>query len=777
MHLLIVESPAKAKTINKFLGKDFKVISSFGHIRALPSENGAVDTDNDFAFTYKVLDKSKKHVSEIRKQIKEADSLYLATDPDREGEAISWHIYELLREKKDIKADFPVYRVTFHEITKSAIQQAVKHPEQINMDLVKAQQARQALDYLVGFTLSPVLWRKLPGSRSAGRVQSVALKVICEREDERDKFKSEEYWSITATCLSGVKKEFSAGLYALDDKKIGKMDIKNGEQAQEITARFQDRDFRINKVEKKQTQRRPSPPFTTSTMLQDASRKLGFSAKKTAMVAQKLYEGIEVEGQTQGLITYMRTDSIAISKEALEATREFIGKTYGDKYLPGKARHYANKTKNAQEAHEAIRPTNVELTPERIKSSLDSDQFKLYSLIWKRLMASQMENALIDTVTAFILSDDNKIELKATGSCVAFPGFLEVYNIDEDDDSKMLPALNEGDNIDIKEVLPKQHFTQPPARYNEASLVKKMEELGIGRPSTYPTIISILQDRKYVRLEKKQFIPENRGRLVTAFLEKFFTKYVEYDFTASLENELDEISNSKMDFKQVLRNFWKDFKHQIDETMKISPPDICKEIEKALDHLIFQGQDRKCGKCPDGMMQLRFSRFGPFLACTNYPECDHTAKIEQEDPDGNPDQSDSEETPEGEESKKDKAPAMEFPQMLGTDEATGREVSLRKGPYGIYVQLDSDDKKLVKRAGIPKGQAISKVDLKFALGLLALPRSLGTHPETGEEIKAGLGRYGPYIQYQKKFTSIKERDPLTITLEEALELLPKKEKE
>ena len=752
MKLLIVESPAKAKTINKFLGKDFKVISSYGHIRGLPSKEGAVNPENDFEMRYQLQSKSSKHVKEIVEQAKKCDELYLATDPDREGEAISWHILEALKEKKVLAKINTIRRVVFHEITKTAILNAIENYRDLDMNLVHAQQARQALDYLVGFTLSPVLWRKLPGSKSAGRVQSVALRVICERECEIEKFKAEEYWSIAADCVNDQKDKFAANLIKYDQKKLEKLSIQNEQQATDIVTQLKQEEFYVASVDKKQTTRRPYAPFTTSTLLQDASNKLGFSAKRTASIAQKLYEGISVGGNTVGLITYMRTDSTSINKDFQIQATDFIKNTYGNEFAPSSLRIFKTKTKNAQEAHEAIRPTHMDYPPEKIKNDLDADQYKLYSLIWKRFVASQMADAKINSVAVNINSQNDSHTFKANGSSIAFKGFLEVYQATKEDEN-ILPDLNQGEQIAIDQLLPKQHFTQPPARYSEASLVKKMEELGIGRPSTYPAIISVLQEREYVKLEKKRFIAEIRGRVVNAFLSSFFAKYVEYDFTANLENELDEVSNSKLNYKKVLDDFWKPFKKQTDDILEHNTQEILAEVKNSLTVFISQFlESDKCPDCADGKLELKFSRFGAFIGCSNYPECKHTKKLGASAPaDGGDANADS-----------------EYPKVLGEHPEFKREVTIRKGPYGIYVQLDGKAKKDIKRTGLPKNITPENVDLAYAISLLSLPRVLGEHPETNNEIKAGLGRYGPYVEHNKKFVSIKGQDPVTISLEDAI---------
>jgi len=769
MKLLIVESPAKAKTINKYLGSDYKVISSYGHVRGLPSEDGSVDTANGFAMRYQVLPKSGKQVAEIVKDASKADAIMLATDPDREGEAISWHIYELLRERKAISANTPVKRVVFNEITKKAVIDAVNNPRDLDLNLVYAQQARQALDYLVGFTLSPVLWRKLPGSRSAGRVQSVALRMICDREAEIERFRTQEYWTIHAACLNPASQAFKAFLTTLNGDKLDKFFINNAEQASALQQQLSSLKYSIIQVENKKTTRKPSPPFTTSTMLQEASRKLGFSAKKTAQVAQKLYEGVDLGGETVGLITYMRTDSTNLSADAVLAAKDFIDSSYGSKYVPKVARVYKTKSKNAQEAHEAIRPTNVEFTPEKIKSYLDKDLFNLYELIWKRLVASQMADAEIDIVSADISDPANTAVFRAVGSTIAFDGFLKLYHEDLDDDeeeeSRILPPLRKGDDINITEVQPKQHFTQPPPRFSEASLVKRMEELGIGRPSTYPTIISILQEREYVNLDRKRFIPQTKGRIVSSFLTEFFAKYVEYSFTSELEDELDNVSNGTQTFLEVLQDFWSPFKARTEEVISFKNQDIVLQLEQALLNHIFPDSItsaegdlsyKKCPKCNTGTLGLKTGKFGSFIGCSNYPECNHTKQLSSSD--GAPSELIDE-----------TADNLGLPKVIGTDPSTQQEISLRKGPYGIYLQRG--DGKTAKRAGLPKGMSHDSITMDYAVRLLSMPLVLGNDPSTNEPIKVGIGKFGPYLEKAGKYTSLKQHKPMEVTLEQALEVL------
>jgi DNA topoisomerase-1 len=770
MNLVIVESPAKAKTINKYLGSDYKVIASYGHIRDLPSKNGSVNPDKDFEMIYEISDKAKKHVSTIADAVKKSNRIYLATDPDREGESISWHIVQALKDKKAIKKDTLIKRVVFNEITKKAVLAAVASPRDIDMDLVNAQQARRALDYLVGFTLSPVLWRKLPGSKSAGRVQSVALRLICERENEIEKFISKEYWDIKANLLTVKKEKFIATLTHLNNKKLDKFDIPNEKEAKSIVALLKVKEFFVEDIEKKKVNRNPYSPFTTSSLQQEASRKLGFSTKHTMSVAQKLYEGVDVDGETIGLITYMRTDGVQLSDEAISATRKLIEENYGKNYVPKDVRIYKNKSKNAQEAHEAIRPTNVFLTPQKVASSLSKDELKLYELIWKRTVACQMESAILDMVTITIGTKDKSTTLRASGSTLSFDGFYKLYreglDDEEDEEHKLLPQVHKGDALDAENITPHQHFTEPPPRYSEASLVKKMEELGIGRPSTYSAIISVLQDREYVKLEKKRFIPEDRGRLVTAFLTSFFKKYVEYDFTAQLEDQLDNVSAGELDWKKLLRDFWNDFYQSTEEAKEKDFNEILEAIDKLLEHHIFpprtDGKDsRECPLCSTGRLSLKLGKFGAFVACSSYPDCKYTRQI------GSSEASGDEEVTEN--------PTSDTKE-LGIDKASGLTVTIRKGPYGYYFQLGEADKgrgkEKPKRISIPASLDIEKVDLQTAIGYLSLPREIGMHPETGKPISAGIGKFGPYLLHDGKYHSLpKDEDVLTVGINRAVDII------
>jgi len=766
MKVVIVESPAKAKTINKYLGKGFTVLASYGHVRDLPAKDGSVRPDERFAMSWEVDGKAEKRLKDITRAVKGADNLYLATDPDREGEAISWHVQEVLRQRHALKG-VDVKRVVFNEVTKSAVLDAFRHPRELNRELVDAYLARRALDYLVGFTLSPVLWRKLPGSRSAGRVQSVALRLICERESEIEAFKAREYWTIEVEFTTEAGERFMARLTHLDGKRLDKFDLPNEATAHAAAQKIlRQGSWAVAAVEKKQARRHPPPPFTTSTLQQEASRKLGFGASRTMRTAQRLYEGVDIGGETVGLITYMRTDGVSLSNEAIAAARALIEQQYGADYRPDQPRLYKTQAKNAQEAHEAIRPTDMFRRPESVAGHLDADQRALYELVWKRAVASQMSAAVIDQVAVDIASPDKAIMLRATGSTILFDGFLALYHEDaddaeEDDENRRLPPLKERDALARGKVDPQQHFTQPPPRYSEASLVKKLEELGIGRPSTYASILQVLQDRKYVRLEKKRFIPEDRGRLVTAFLTSFFERYVEYNFTADLENKLDEISDGRISWQKVLEDFWRDFSAAIGGTKELSISQVLAALDEELGRHFFpetaDGRDpRLCPGCGTGRLSLKLGKFGAFIGCSNYPECRYTTALGIENGNG--------EGGTGE---------LASPRELGTDPETGLGVSLRKGPYGIYVQLGEGlEGEKPKRVSLPKGLAPAEIDLAAALRLLALPREIGRHPETGKTITAGIGRFGPYIKHGDAFKSLPAGDDvLTIGLNRAVALL------
>ncbi|MDP2698082.1 type I DNA topoisomerase [Thalassospira sp.] len=774
MNLVIVESPAKAKTINKYLGDDFKVLASFGHIRDLPSKDGSVDPDNGFAMIWETDARSEKQIREIASAARDSDTIYLATDPDREGEAISWHILEVLNQKKLLKGR-EIHRVVFHEITKKAVLDAIASPRALNQELVDAYLARRALDYLVGFNLSPVLWRKLPGSRSAGRVQSVALRLICEREIEIEAFRPQEYWSLEAD-FQVPEGKFSARLTHLAGQKLDKLAIGNKGDAEIAREKVEKRSYAVSKVERKDVKRRPQPPFTTSTLQQEASRKLGFGAKRTMQIAQRLYEGVDIGGETQGLITYMRTDAVILSGEALAAARRLIEKDFGKQYLPPAARSFANKSKNAQEAHEAIRPTDVFRRPDQVERHLDKDQMALYTLIWKRTIACQMEDALFDQVAVDLASNDNHVVLRANGSVVRFDGFLKLYqegrdDADDDENDRRLPPLSEGQKPDLQKVGIDQHFTQPPPRYTEASLVKKMEELGIGRPSTYASIISVLQDRDYVTLDKRRFVAQDRGRLVTAFLSKFFERYVQYNFTADLENQLDDVSNGDRAWRDVLVDFWAAFKGNVDEAKNLQITHVLDALQGMLENYLFPAREdgtdpHKCPKCSDGTLSLKLGKFGAFLGCSNYPDCNYTRPLVANDNGGG-------------------AELDGGPKVLGVDKATGKEITLRKGPYGVYVQLGEEEsvegkngkpkKVKPKRTSLPQGMDPSVVDLTKAEELLTLPRDVGVYPDSGEKIVANIGRFGPYVQAGSTFASLKsEDDVLTVGENRAITLIADK---
>lgn len=766
--LLVVESPAKAKTINKYLGKNYKVLASYGHITEIPSKDGEVDVNNNFDIHYEISKSSTKHVKDLVEAMKGCDKLILATDPDREGEAIAWHVLEVLKKKKAVKKDTKVERVVFNAITKQTVEKAIKEPRDIDYNLVRAQQARQALDYLVGFNLSPVLWRKLPGSRSAGRVQSVALRLIAEKFNDILKFKPEEYWSIDVLLNNSAKKKLNAKLVSIDGKKLDKMDIKNEKQAAEIKNNLEKETYIVKNIEEKEVKRSPYQPFTTSTMQQEASKKLSFSAKKTMQIAQKLYEGIDVGNGPEGLITYMRTDGVYTAPEAIEETRKLIKNTYGDKYLPKNAIIYETKVKNAQEAHEAIRPTHPSYKPQDIEKYLTGDEYKLYDLIWKRLVASQMEKVILAQTTIEIAT--SRYVLRATGSVIKFDGFYILYNEtnedSKDEDIAILPKVVIGEKLSLQEVDSLQHFTEPPAKYSEASLVKKMEELGIGRPSTYASIISVIQDRGYVKLDKKRFIPENRGLVASNFLKLFFPKYVEYDYTAKLEEDLDIISNGKKDYKEFLNEFWVPFKKQVDETMLVKNVEVLDKLSEVMKDTVF-GYDENgklkniCPKC-GAPLNLKSSKYGLFIGCTKYPECDYTEKLAMGGEDDNEDNQEND----GEEKK-----TVKFEnKTLGQKD--GINVYLKKGPYGFYVQLGEDSEKpKPKRVAIPKGTNIEEFGIEQANSLLALPRTIGNHPEDGGKIVANIGPYGPYLNWNKKFYSVKNDNILTITLDRAVEVI------
>ncbi len=797
--VVIVESPAKAKTINKYLGSDYTVVASFGHIRDLPPKDGSVRPDEDFAMDWELGDRADRPVSEILKVVKGAEAIYLAPDPDREGEAIAWHILEVLRAKNAVKST-PVHRITFNEITKQTVLDAIAHPRDIDQSLVNAYMARRALDYLVGFSLSPVLWRKLPGAKSAGRVQSVALRLICQRESEIEAFKPQEFWTIEALFKTAQGGIVPAHLTHLNGKKLDKFALQNEAEAQAALAILNQLSWQVATVEKKQTRRNPYPPFTTSTLQQEASRKLGLGATRTMRTAQQLYEGVDIGGETVGLITYMRTDGVSLSAEAINGARDVIAKDFGKDYLPSEPRIYKAAAKNAQEAHEAIRPTDMNRRPEQVARYLDGDMLRLYTLVWQRTMASQMASAVLDQVAVDIAGTGGKGVFRATGSTVVFDGWLRVYQEEQDIDEKKpegeapgssrLPPLNEKEALAKQAVTPEQHFTQPPPRYSEASLVKRLEELGIGRPSTYASIMQVLQDRDYVRLDKKRFIPEDRGRVVTAFLENFFGHYVEYDFTADLEEKLDDISGGRLDWKKVMRDFWGDFSGAIGGTKDLKITDVINVLDDALGPHFFppraDGTDpRKCTLCSSGRMGLKLGKFGAFLGCSNYPTCRNTMPLAVSGDSAN---NDNQRLP---------------PRDLGLDTVTGLPVTVRSGPYGAYAQLGpapvavvaapvvaedeppkkkrskkkKDETPKPKRVSLPKGLDPNLIDLATALQLLYLPREVGAHPETGEMITAGIGRFGSYLKMGPRYKNLAETDDiLAIGMNRAVALLAEPDK-
>jgi DNA topoisomerase I len=779
MKVVVVESPSKAKTINKYLGPGYEVLASFGHIRDLPAKDGSVDPDNNFKMLWEVDPQSQKRVNDIAHALKKADTLILATDPDREGEAISWHVLEALNEKKALKNQ-TVERVVFNAITKQSVTEAMKHPRKIDNALVDAYLARRALDYLVGFTLSPVLWRKLPGARSAGRVQSVALRLVCDRELEIEKFRPQEYWSILAKLQTPRGDSFEARLVGADGQKIQRLDIGSVVKADDLKNALEGATFTVANVEAKPARRNPPPPFTTSTMQQEASRKLGFAPAIAMRLAQRLYEGVEIDGETTGLITYMRTDGIDLAPEAIADIRAMLGRVYGKDYVPASPREYHNKSKNAQEAHEAVRPTSAGRTPAEVAKYVDRDQARLYELIWNRAVASQMESAELERTTVDIAAKNGArvIDLRATGQVVKFDGFLTLYQegedeTSEDEESRRLPAMSQDERLTKEAIEASQHFTEPPPRFSEAALVKRMEELGIGRPSTYASILQVLQDRGYVRIDKKRLIPEDKGRVVVGFLESFFKRYVEYDFTAALEEQLDRVSNNEIDWKKVLEDFWTDFIGAVNDIKEVRITQVLDALNDLLEPHIFPtrpdgGDVRQCPQCATGKLSLKVGRFGAFIGCSNYPGCTFTRQM----------------TPGANGSQPTK--------VLGTDPATGLDVTIRGGRFGTYLQLGEEIKapKLKKgqkkdpvapepvkpkRASLPKGVEPDQIDLDKALALLALPREVGKSPEDNEPILAGVGRFGPYVKHGKIYASLEEGDDvLTVGLNRAMHLIADK---
>tara|TARA_E500000178_G_scaffold285891_1_gene287523 strand:+ start:221 stop:2788 length:2568 start_codon:yes stop_codon:yes gene_type:complete len=775
MNLVIVESPAKAKTINKYLGKDYLVLASYGHIRDLPSKNGSVDPDNKFQMEWEIDSFSKKYLKEITSAAEDSKKIILATDPDREGEAIAWHVKEVLEKKKLLK-DKNLERVVFNEITKKAILEAIKNPREIHLPLVEAYLARRALDYLVGFNISPILWTKLPGSKSAGRVQSVALKLITEREKEIELFDPEEYWTLTSDFTNKNNKNIFSKLSLFNGEKIERFTFKNKEEIQKAVDIINKTKFKISDVNTKLYRRNPLAPFTTSTLQQTASGRFGFGASRTMQIAQRLYQGVDIEGETTGLITYMRTDGTNISNEAIEDFRKHINDNYGKKYLPDTPNSYSGKkAKNAQEAHEAIRPTNIKRKPSDIKKYVNADQFKLYDLIWSRALSSQMTPAEFDRNTIIISSENNKINFRASGSLVKFDGFLSVYQVQEtDEDSKnTLPEVKIGEEISILKLNDEQHFTEPPPRYSEASLVKKMEELGIGRPSTYASIISVLSTRNYVELMNKRFHPTDRGKLISAFLEKLFSKYVDYNFTADLENQLDEITSGKIEWIQVLDNFWKDFYENVGKVKEKRTREVLDLLNDSLGALIFERDekdviDRKCKLCSNGELSLKNSfRGGAFIGCSNYPECKFTRPL-----------------------SKAKAAAqynLAEPKLLGQND-NGKDIFLKNGRFGPYLQFEKEkeEQELKKKKGrkkknendhlknvsIPKGIDVDSVDLNKAKYLCSLPKILGQHPDNGKDITLNSGRFGPYLKCENKSARIENvEDLFSIGLNRAITMI------
>ncbi|MDR1551439.1 MAG: type I DNA topoisomerase [Holosporaceae bacterium] len=794
MHLIVVESPAKAKTISKYLLSGYKVVASYGHVRDLLSKDGSVLPDDNFSMVWDVKPDGKKHLQDISNQLKSCDELLLATDPDREGEAISWHIKELLYESR--KLNVPFKRIVFHEVTKGAIKEALANPRDLDQFLVDAYLARRALDYLVGFTISPILWRKLPGSKSAGRVQSVALRIIVDREAEIEAFKKKEYWSIEAKFEAKNKKIFDAKLMSYKGRKLDKFSIPNETEALSLKELLLLQKFTVESVESKVVKRNPVPAFITSTLQQEASRKLGFSARKTMQLAQNLYEGVSVDGETIAFITYMRTDSVNLSKEAIASIRDLVAQKYGKDFLPEKPRFYQTKVKNAQEAHEAIRPVDTALVPDSMRGKISTDHFKLYDLIWKRAVASQMASAEFDQVQVDI-SDNDRSTFRANGNTLKFEGFIKVYMEGKDDAAEeeaegLLPPLIKGDSVPMKNLEALQHFTIPPPRFSEASLVKKLEELGIGRPSTYASILQVLQDRGYAKLAKKFFVPEIRGRLVTVFLTNFFNKYLEYGFTAELEQSLDDISNGTKSKLETLRNFWTEFSENVTQTKEIKISEVIDKLNTALESFLFQREDgsvtRECPECKSGELSLKIGRFGAFLGCSCYPVCGYVKRLDS----ATISESDSE-----------VAQSAEYPVFLGVDSSDGSEISLRKGPYGIYVQKDrkvdnnapdasdetaksgarsgvksagkssaKDYRKSQKpmRASLPSFIDRNSINISIALSLLQFPKILGQHE--GEDVKIGIGKFGPYVLFKGKYVSAPKSEAIfSMTLDNAIALV------
>ncbi|MFL2893088.1 MAG: type I DNA topoisomerase [Candidatus Pelagibacter sp.] len=773
MNLVIVESPAKAKTINKYLGSDYTVLASYGHIRDLPSKNGSVDPENDFKMIWEIDSFSKKYLKEITDSAKNSSKIILATDPDREGEAIAWHVREFLEEKKLLK-DKKVERVVFNEITKKAVTSGIDNPRQIESQLVDAYMARRALDYLVGFNISPILWTKLPGSKSAGRVQSVALRLLTEREHEIEIFKPDEFWTLNVIFEDKNKSEITSNLNQLNGKKVEKFTFKSKDDVNKAVNEIKKKEYQISDISSKIYTRNPSGPFTTSTLQQTASSKLGFGASRTMQIAQRLYQGIDIEGDAIGLITYMRTDGTNISKEAIETFRNYISDNFGKNYLPQSSLNYSGKkAKNAQEAHEAIRPTEITRNPESLKQYLSSDQYKLYNLIWSRALSSQMESAKFDRKTITITSKDSENIFKASGSVLKFDGYLKLTNVeDENENERILPNVEKG-NVNINEFIDEQHFTQPPPRYSEASLVKKLEELGIGRPSTYASIISVIANRGYAEIENKRFFPTDRGKLLSAFLEKLFTKYVDYDFTAKLEDQLDDITSGKENWIKVLEQFWKDFNLNVSNVKEKRTREVLDLLNESLGSLIFEVDkdgkiDRKCQLCDQGQLSLKNSfRGGAFIGCSNYPECKFTRPLSK--------------------SKAAQQLTLAEPKFIGQNDY-GKDIFLKNGRFGPYLQFEKEiieeenkikkRKKIkknddnIKNVSIPKGIDYKTIDLDKAKFLCSLPVSLGKNPENDKDITLNVGRFGPYLKCENKSARLENVDELfSIGLNRAITLI------
>jgi len=768
MNLVIVESPAKAKTINKYLGGDYTVLASYGHIRDLPSKNGSVNPEDKFKMIWEVDSFSKKYLKEITEAAKKSEKIILATDPDREGEAIAWHVKEYLDEKKLLK-DKKVERVVFNEITKKAVTNGIDNPRNIEPNLVDAYMARRALDYLVGFNISPILWTKLPGSKSAGRVQSVALRLLTEREHEIEQFNPEEFWTLNVNFKTTKNFILNSNLVLLNDKKIEKFSFKNKEEINYAIEIIKKTKYEISDITSKIYTRNPQGPFTTSTLQQTASSKLGFGASRTMQIAQRLYQGVDIDGETVGLITYMRTDGTNISKDAISDFRTFIQKSYGDNYLPKEPNNYSGKkAKNAQEAHEAIRPTDISRTPSNMKNFLSSDQIKLYDLIWSRALSSQMEAAKFDRKTITILSDNKLNQFKCSGSTIKFDGFLKLTRID-DEDEKILPNVSR-EEVSIDEFIDEQHFTQPPPRYSEASLVKKLEELGIGRPSTYASIISVISNRGYADVVNKRFFPTDRGKLLSAFLEKLFSKYVDFGFTADLEEQLDDITSGKEDWVNVLDNFWKDFNNNVSNVKEKRTREVLDLLNESLGELIFEADEkgkinRQCKLCDTGELSLKNSfRGGAFIGCSNYPDCKFTRPLSK--------------------SRANDQIALAEPKLIGQNEY-GKEIYLKNGRFGPYLQFEitgeeaitkkkkkKKDNNNLKNISIPKGIEIDQIDLGKAKYLCSLPKIIGQHPDNGKDITINSGRFGPYLKCENKSARLENVDELfTIGLNRAITLI------